>query len=72
MNPALDHARFVHPPALPRRCNTGIGSVALASLLAKDAPAKVPDDAAGMAMGPQDPGRPLAVRQPMFRPGPSG
>ena len=62
----LDHARFVTRRHFLRRCNTGIGSIALASLLAKDAAAKVPDDAAHMAMGPQDPGRPLAVRQPMF------
>ncbi|HEX8915727.1 MAG TPA: DUF1501 domain-containing protein [Humisphaera sp.] len=68
MTPSLDQARFITRRHFLRRCNTGIGAIALASLLGKDALGKVPDEAAGLPMGPQDASRPMAARAPMLKP----
>src|SRR5947208_13775347 len=72
MNAYLEQARFTTRRHFLQRCNTGIGAIALASLMGKDLlgneSAAITPAAGGVApFGPTDPNRPMAPRQPMIR-----
>jgi hypothetical protein len=76
MRETFDHTRFTTRRHFLRRCNTGIGAIALSSLLGRDASATTaaggeaaassPSDPTHLPFGPTDPARPMLARQPMM------
>src|SRR4051812_17602827 len=71
MNSYLQHARFITRRHFLRRCNTGIGAVAMASLmgnglLANESADIAPVAGAVLPFGPTDPNHPMAARKAML------
>jgi len=67
MMPELAHARHITRRHFLTRCNSGLGALALASLIGETSPAQAATSKV-LPYGPQDMSRPMAVRPTMFAP----